>query len=202
MKSKAEKVDIFWQVFLSLFPVRFCFCGPELHVSLPVSSESYSYVVSGWMPVSSSLSVIHFFFINKLVYKYELLASIKMWNKTINEVAEYIVTVHSQEKLQHLSHWYELWGFTLTKKNQMDLYFKNIIIKDRLVSVEEQLIWLSMSGPEVTYKGSSCTVLTLEQELPKVLFWKAPWWYKFLSKSIWFIKKKKETIRFSKQHSK
>lgn len=59
----------------------------------------------------------------------------------------------------------------LLKKNQMDLYFKNTIIKDGLWSVEEEFIWLIMlSGAEATHKDRSCIVVTLQQELPKVLF--------------------------------
>lgn len=59
----------------------------------------------------------------------------------------------------------------LLKKNQMDLYLKNIIIKDRLWSAEEELIQsVTLSGAETTYKGRSCIVLTLEQELSKEVF--------------------------------
>lgn len=59
----------------------------------------------------------------------------------------------------------------LLKKNQMELYLKNIIIKDRLRSAEEELIQsVMLSGAETTYKGRSCIVPTLEQELSKEVF--------------------------------
>lgn len=52
----------------------FCFCGPEMHLNLPVSSEGYLY----WMNAHFFIFFCHsLFFSNKLAYRYELLASLK-----------------------------------------------------------------------------------------------------------------------------
>lgn len=61
----------------------FCFCGPEMHVNLLVSSEGYLYFGTGWMPISSYLSIIHqFFFSNKLCTNMNYWQALKIWNKT------------------------------------------------------------------------------------------------------------------------